>query len=150
MSLWCCNCLSCSCSSCVISLVVCVYLAKLHRPVQAGRLFTRKSILRKVTSQRLLVKHGGITAEETPLCSFNYLSFIVLNRKADMENLKYWMIIDPPSPPPPYLTPAVHIRIIPVCLAITTETVHIRISKNFFMSCWEAARSLLGEDQPYD
>ena len=150
MSLWCCNRLSCSFLSCIISLVVWVYLAKLHGPVQAGRLFTRKSILRKVTSQCLLVEHGGITAEETPLCSFNYLSFIVLNRKADVENLKYWMIIDPPSPPPPYLTPALHICIIPICLALTTETVHIRISKNFFMSCWEAARSLLGEDQPYD
>jgi len=83
-----------------------------------------------VASQCLLVKHCGVTAEETPLGSFNYSSFIVLNRKTDVENL----------------TAAVHIGIIPVCLAFTTETVHIRISKDFFMSCWEAARPLLGED----
>ena len=39
----------------------------------------------------------------------------------------------------PYLAAAVHISIIPVCLAFTTETVHIRISKYFFMSRREDA-----------
>ena len=81
-------------------LVVWVNLAELHRPVQAGRLLTRKSILRMVASQCLLVKHCGVTAEETPLGSFNYSSFIVLNRETDVKNLKYWtMIYPPPSSP---------------------------------------------------
>ena len=44
-----------------------------------------------------------------------------------------------PSILEPYLAAAVHISIIPVCLAFTTETVHIRISKYFFMSCREDA-----------
>ena len=140
-------------------LVVWVNLAELHRPVQTGRLLTRKSILRKVTSQSLLVEHGGVTAEETPLGCFNYLSIIVFNRKADVENLKYLKIshlpllllplLLPSSSPPSYLTSTVHVRIIPVCLALTTETVHIRVSKNFFMSCRETARPLLGENQPH-
>jgi len=76
-----------------------------------------------IASQCLLVKHGGIAAEETPLGSFNHLTFIVLNRKTDVKNL----------------AAAVHISIIPVCLAFTTKTVHIRISKYFFMSCREDA-----------
>ena len=90
MSLWFCNCLFLM----IISLVVGVWnLAKLHRPIQAGRLCTREGILRMITSQGLLVEHGGVTTEETPLGSFNYYSFIVLNRKADMEDLKHLMII---------------------------------------------------------
>ena len=133
----------------VILLVVWVYLAKLHCSIQTGGLFTRESILRMVASQCLLVKHGGVPAEETPLGSFNYLTFIVLYGKTDVKNLQYWRVIDPPSSPLFYLAAAVHIGIIPVCLAFTTKTVHIRISKNFFVSCREDARPLLlWEDQP--
>ena len=43
-----------------------------------------------IASQCLLVKHGGIAAEETPLGSFNHLTFIVLNRKTDVKDLKKW------------------------------------------------------------
>jgi len=38
------------------------------------------------------------------------------------------------------LTPTVQISIIHIYLTLTTETVHIRVSKNFFMACRETAR----------
>ena len=73
---------------CLIGVLVIIRdLAKLYRTVQTWRFFTWKCILRIVTSQSFLIKHCGISAEETPFGCLNHISIIVFDWKTDVENL---------------------------------------------------------------
>ena len=72
----------------IISLVVGVWnLAKLHRPIQAGRLCTREGILRMVTSQGLLVENCPIPTEEAPSLVLGDSACVISYGVANVEHL---------------------------------------------------------------
>jgi hypothetical protein len=106
-------------------------LAKLDRTVQTWRFFTWKCILWIVTSQSFLIKHCGISAEETPFGRLNHISIIVFDWKTDVENL----------------TSTLNIRIVSISLTFTREGIRVGILEYVLTSGWEATSgSILRQD----
>ena len=71
------------------SLIIFGDFSELDSSVKTGRLLAGEGVLRVVAGQRLLVEHGLVAAEETPLGRLHHLTFVVLDREANMENLGY-------------------------------------------------------------
>jgi len=106
-------------------------LSKLHGSVKAGTLFTRERVIREVTSQGLLIKHGPISAEEAPLGCLNHRTLIVLNWETDVKNL----------------TSTLDISIVSISLALAREGVRVGTVQDILATCREAATVLLGQHE---
>ena len=67
--------------------VILQHLTIPNRAIEAGGLFTREGVVREVADKGLLVEDRSVAAEEAPLGRLDHSALIVLDRKADVENL---------------------------------------------------------------
>ena len=80
----------------------------------------KKMIVYSELSTFYLIKHSPVSTEEAPLGGLNHCTLVVLNREADVKNLKVenryletnFLCFSS------YLTPALHISVVSVSLAL--------------------------------
>lgn len=66
-----------------------VDFAELYSPVELGCVGAGERVLRVVAGQRGLVKHGGVSADETPLVVLDHVAQVVFDGAANVKHLKY-------------------------------------------------------------
>jgi len=72
---------------CVKSVILGINLAKLNSTVKGGCFLTRESISLVIAGEGGLIKDGSVAADEAPVSSLHYLSSIILQWQADVEDL---------------------------------------------------------------